>query len=487
MWLCAYGMVKRSPVSWVIRRDEVSTMAWEASWESPLAAYLSSFDELIGDRRTGFTFRETVKGIIATGSLICQRIAAQSQLAAGTSKGGQRIIRLAKGKSTKRSQLDAASLTERLRSRGLAELAECESDDLWLMCDGSDLRKPYAQMMPALMQVKDLDGDLVPGYRTLNVLGVVPKRRGMLYHRLFSSQEADFISEPAEVQHALQTVHQALHAQQRWQRVTWVMDRGFDDVAVWRTVWEQQEHLVCRVQHTERLIEYQTPNGDWRAGDIAAALAALRPYAKVQTEMVVTRGRQPRPKAQLVTAEIRACLLRLTYEANVRREGASEARHKDLWLVEVHLLGTSLEPWLLITDWPVNDADSAVLIFRMYRQRWAVEDAFKFTKDCLGWEDVQLLDLTGIRTLVALSWVAAGFLYELGVSLEWPEVQLLANLGGWEYHKGRKPGKITLTRGLQRILDMLTTEAFLQAYIHEHGALPPHIAALLEGWSPPKL
>jgi hypothetical protein len=155
-------------------------VAWEASWESPLAAYLSCFDELMGDRRTGFTFRETIKGIIGAGSLICKRIAAHSQLIAATSKGGQRVIRLAKGESTKRSQLDAVSLTERLRSRGLAELAESETEELWLICDGSDLRKPHAQMMPDLMQVKDLDGKLVPGYRTLNVLGVTPKRRGIL-------------------------------------------------------------------------------------------------------------------------------------------------------------------------------------------------------------------------------------------------------------------------------------------------------------------
>ncbi len=217
-------------------------MVWEPSWESPFAGYLSSFNELIGDRRTGFTFRETIKGIIASGSLICQRIAGHSQLAAGTTKGSQRVIRLVK-----------------------------------------------------------------------------------------------------------------------------------------------------------------------------------------------------------------------------------------------------MEPWLLLTDWPVTDADSALCIFRMYRQRWSVEDAFKFTKECLGWEDVQLLDLSGIRTLVALSWVTAGFLYELGVTLDWPEVQLVAQLGSWEPHKGRKPGKITLTRGLHRIMDMLTTEAFLTAYIQEHGALPPRIAALLRDWSPPKL
>jgi hypothetical protein len=65
----------------------------------------------------------------------------------------------------------------------------------------------------------------------------------------------------------------------------------------------------------------------------------------------------------------------------------------------------------------------------MYRTRWAIEDVFKFTKDMLGWEQVQLLNLEGIRTLVALGWVAAGFLYELGGTLDWPEIELLARLG----------------------------------------------------------
>ena len=47
-----------------------------------------------------------------------------------------------------------------------------------------------------------------------------------------------------------------------------------------------------------------------------------------------------------------------------------------------------------------------------------IEDSFKVTKECLGWEEVQVPDLCGIRTLVAVAWVAAGFLYQLGVTLE---------------------------------------------------------------------
>ncbi len=84
------------------------------------------------------------------------------------------------------SLVDAEHLTEQLREVALEQFAQAPEDELWLIADGSDLRKPYAQEMPALMQVRDLEGHLVPGYRTLNVLGVTPGRRGILYHRLES-------------------------------------------------------------------------------------------------------------------------------------------------------------------------------------------------------------------------------------------------------------------------------------------------------------
>lgn len=113
----------------------------------------------------------------------------------------------------------------------------------------------------------------------------------------------------------------------------------------------------------------------------------------------------------------------------MRRKAQGKQITRDVWLVEVRVLGVDSYPWLRLPDWPVTDAQSALRIFTMYRQRWSVEDSFKFLKTCLGWEEVQLLDLRGIRTLVALARVAAGFLFDLGVSFQWAEVPLLAKLG----------------------------------------------------------
>jgi len=56
---------------------------------------------------------------------------------------------------------------------------------------------------------------------------------------------------------------------------------------------------------------------------------------------------------------------------------------------------------------------------------------------------------------------------------------VLGRLAGWVPHNDRRPGKIGLTRGLRRLMEMLTTEAILVGYLKEHGDFNPKIAALL--------
>jgi hypothetical protein len=268
-------------------------------------------------------------------------------------------------------------------------LTEEEPREIWAILDCSDLRKPYAEEMPDLMEVRALNGDLVPGYRTVSVLGVVPKRRGLLYHHLFSSQEDGFTSQPLELQRAIQTVHQAWQAQEKKSLVTWIMDSEMDDEAVWRTIWEQKEHLVSRLKHEDRWIEVQNEAGEWQEEQITQARARLQLRVQTTTKMKLQLGRQQQPKLQAVRVEVWACPIRVHYDLNVRRPGSAEPVHQDVWLVEVRLPETRMQPWLLLTDWPVTGPAQARRIFAMYRQRWAVEDCFKFTKGALGWEDVR--------------------------------------------------------------------------------------------------
>lgn len=455
--------------------------------ETVLHSYLDGFGSLVGDRRTEQLFRGIVQGIIGAESLVCSRISAFSPLLASSGDNAeQRIRRMAKGETTKRSDLDADHLVERLQALGVQRLKD--EEELWVIVDPSELRKPYAHEMEYLQQVRNLDEvGTVPGYRTINVLGVGREgRRGILYHHLFSSRAEDFDSESKEIRRALDSVGEALA--ERAGKASYIMDTQFDDVAVWGAIWEQGNHVVCRLKHQERVVE--RPIGEdpgkpevWLRMSVSEAKGWARELARVRSEMLVCKRGQRYRKRQPVTARIAATPIRVSYQVDIRTRFGGAIREKQAWLVVVTLENVDWEPWVLLTDWPVEDAESALRVFRMYRQRWAVEDCFKFTKGVLGWEDVQLLDFEGVRTLVALGWVAAGFLYELGVTLEWPEVRLLARLGGWVERPDRPPGKTIITRGLQRLLDHWATDAILLDEIARHGQLPPRLAALI-GWGP---
>ena len=381
------------------------------------------------------------------------------------------------GETTVRSELDPARLMAKLQAHGVERLRDEAA--IWVVFDGSDLRKPYAEQMAHLQRVKRLDGEgLVNGYRTLNALGIgTGGRRGLLYHALFSSHAPGFVSEPAETRTAIRSVGAALAPLlSAGAEVTDLFDAGFDDVAVWAEVWGQGHHLVCRLQHRDRLVR---PAVDAPVCHLAELAPRLRPLAEVAAELVVQKVGQPRPKLQPVRATVAAVPLVLAYREDLRTRPDGAERVRACWLVEVRLGNVRQEPWWLLTDRPVETAEQATEIFRMYCQRWAIEDAFKTAKTCLGWEEVQVLAYDAIRLLVALGWVATGFLFDLGVSLEWPEVRLLRRLGGGEDRPTRPPGKIVLTRGLRRLLDHLATEAILADEVRRHGGLPPRIAALL--------
>jgi len=398
-------------------------------------------------------------------------------LAAGSGNGAQRVRRMARGETTKRSELDAEALVGRLRAQAVAELAG--EEEVWAVVDMAELRKPHAREMADLMRVRALGGEgTVPGDRTLNVLGVGRGgRRGVLHHRLFSSAGDAFTSESREIQDALGAVGAA--CADRAGAVTDLMDSPFDDAAVWATVWGQRNRLVCRLKHPERLVEHPDGAGGGRPGHLGEAVGQAPELARVRAEMPVRKRGQRREKRQPTTATVAACPVRVRDRADARTPHPGPERVQDAWLVVVRLENVDADPWLLLTDRPVADEAGALRAFRMDRMRWSIEDAFTFTKDVVGWEDAQLMQLEAVRTLVALGWVAAGFLSHLGVTLEWPEIRLLARLGGWEPRKDRPPGKTILSRGLQRLLDRWATDAILADEIRRHGRLPPRLTALL--------
>jgi len=120
----------------------------------------------------------------------------------------------------------------------------------------------------------------------------------------------------------------------------------------------------------------------------------------------------------------------------------------------------------------------------MYRERWAAEDSFKVTKECLGWEEVQVLDWQALQTLVALAWITAGFLYQMGVTFQWEEVQLIAMLGAGSPQRSGT-GEDDYHARLASLDRYAGNTSGASRYASQHQGLPPNLTAFLQGWPPP--
>ncbi|MCC6421605.1 MAG: hypothetical protein IT429_25580 [Gemmataceae bacterium] len=155
-----------------------------------------------------------------------------------------------RGEMTTCSALTPEALTATLQAHGVERLrGEAE---VWVIRDGSDPRKPHAAAMAHLQRVKPLAGrTVVNGDRPLTALGAGRGgRRGLLYHRRFSSTAPDVVSESAETRRAIASATAALAS--LGADTPRLLAAGFDDVALWSAIWAQASHLLCRLQHRDR-------------------------------------------------------------------------------------------------------------------------------------------------------------------------------------------------------------------------------------------
>ncbi|MEO0181601.1 MAG: transposase [candidate division WOR-3 bacterium] len=96
----------------------------------------------------------------------------------------------------------------------------------------------------------------------------------------------------------------------------------------------------------------------------------------------------------------------------------------------------------------VRDADEAMRVYEIYSMRWAVEDYFKFMKECLGSDSFQVRSWQSIHSLSSITALTGGYIYSLGAEADNKVFLLIAKLGAWSGLKSHRPGKKLITRGL---------------------------------------
>lgn len=393
------------------------------------------YRDLFGDARLFKGFQAAVTGILGSGSTQLRQIARAAPATAAVPHAERRLRRLVHGKN-KRSRLTPETLGQKITELGAARLAGL--DEVLVVLDGSALRKPHANHLEHLSTVRALNGGLVHGYPTLNAIGLAGELRVLLYHKLYSPLEPGFRSENAEVRRAVEAIVGALR-RARVLRIVFVLDRGFDDEGLMRLLLGLGCSFVLRAKHRDRLVR---PGFSTRS----APLSGLLEVSPVLTRLELKQPQERRGKVKWVPG---ATWVR---GRPVLIVGARGRGHLEVNALKVEFEASVKggEGWVLLTNLPVGSALEAARVVRLYLRRWSIEDVFAWTKGCLGWEGVRLAGFRPLRTLVALAWVAASFVFGFGSRLEGKTLERLAHLGGWVPRKDRRPGKKVILRGLAR-------------------------------------
>ncbi len=311
--------------------------------------------------------------------------------------------------------------------------------------DESNIRKKNASKMEDIDLVKDLDGNLVPGYRTFNSVAISGKNMHLLSCTPYSTKESNYdkelsaqdsFSAKSILKGQLKAISQSFKGEHPDQVLIHLIDRGEDDNAVFEFIdQELEDSFVIRLKlnrnsDVKRWSEEKQKEVAVKIADKTFANSFEQRY-----ELFSWRGKSFKNAKAVVSYE-------RFYFGNS-------------WfnVVKVQMYGASgrklfKNPMLLVTNLDISTEIAALRVFHLYLKRSKIESVFKFLKNQLGWEEFQVRDLLAIKHILILCYFIGAYFYELEPELTENEyMQELCKLGGGK-------GKVTrhfFLKGLEKI------------------------------------
>ncbi|KKE77858.1 hypothetical protein DTX80_06700 [Bacilli bacterium] len=246
-----------------------------------------------------------------------------------------------------------------------------DKDNL-IIVDNSEIVKPYSNKLEALCKVRDgSTGKIEKGYWTTNMIGITPKAKHPipLYSHLFSSAEKEFISQNEETYKGLRHVRNVLDNR----KATFVMDRDYDDVKMFKTILAQGDDFIIRLKKNRHL-RYQNKKLNVRE-------LALRRKGKInfRTEIQGT-----------------------VYDLKVSHISVEVPSIKGEKLTMVVVYGYGKNPMVLLTNKVAKKKEEVLSILKAYITRWRIEEMFRVQKSEFQLENVRVRTLKSLNRMYLL-------------------------------------------------------------------------------------
>lgn len=339
----------------------------------------------------------------------------------------------------KKSSINADKINDALIHQ-VAEKLKLENE-VTLIHDPSDLRKPHSKEAENLGKVRDLEGNIINGYSTHNVIAIAScaKELSLLSNVTYSNKSDDFLSQETikkvltgkdikgndEAKKLYESgsyfnkksiskdeitkCSMALKEANQSVKLTHVLDREFDD--------NEYIDLISNILNDEFVI---------------------RSKKSRCINEVANQGKKVRLITSMFERVDSIKFQKMKFKRIVIQDGQfniSWTAYNDITAVKITVLdrdGNNVfnNSMLLLTNKTVTNIDEAYAVYQKYLQRSKIEYVFKFLKEGLGWEDTQIRDFKAIQTLISLCFYVAAYLYEIGEEAAYDDYAvMLSDLG----------------------------------------------------------
>lgn len=381
----------------------------------------------------------------------------------------KKIYRTLSGEN-KMSVLDDELINDTLTADAINALSNEAA--IYLIHDPSDIRKPYSTKAENLGKVRDLQNNIINGYSTHNIIAITPNSKNvhLISHESYSNKDPKFLqaelvrkikagklgeeqvsaketydsdewyNKKTLTKDRIQKVSVQIKKENPCQKITHIMDREFDDDDYFSTISLQGDDFVIRAKKSRSVDN--TIDSKVKKARLINSSFSNQYIHKLQ-------------KVRFKKACYQDALLLIEWEEYMDYTAVKiTARTRE---------GKEIfeNPMLLITNKSVTTEEEAILIYQIYLKRSRIETVFKFLKEGLGWEDLQLRNFLGIQRLLSFCFFIAAYLYKIGNQEAHDDYAiLLARLGGG---KG-VVSKHYILQGIKALLSKYRVDRFFEEY-----------------------
>ena len=244
-------------------------------------------------------------------------------------------------------------------------------DHILAIFDDSDMVKVYGKKFEDLDEVidgSDPQKKIKPGYHICNACLITKNQRQPVevFSQIYSTKSKGFKSMNTVTNESIKEVTKIVGT-----NFTGIFDRGYDDEKIFRLLNHQKTKFVIRLTAKRKMLF----------------------KGKKKNVLDVANGRKGKYKMQVFRSDKEDQEIYVSYT----RANMLDKNKEEFNLVFAY--GFGKEPLMLITNIDVNNGNDAIIIVRMYIDRWKIEEVHRAEKTEYHYEDMRVRSLVQLNNL----------------------------------------------------------------------------------------